>query len=315
MNKNQPTLKQLEYFSEVCNVGNFRRAAEKLDISQPTLTAQISALETTLNVTLFERSRRGTQVTPEAVELLPQANRVLEEMRAFINKAEANHEGPGGTYKLGVTPTIGPYFLPHILPSIHKTYKSLQLYIREGAPLDLKHDLLMGRYDCILTPLPITTPDLSVYPLFDEPLKLVVSADHHLATETTISDLHLRGERVLSLEDHYHMHQQVEKLCERLGARLAKDYEGTSLDTLRHMVVMGMGIAFLPSLYIDSEVHRPEELKVFDIPAADIARSIALVWRNTAPARGFYKELAQFMRQTIALNLMSTVSLSPQKPW
>lgn len=315
MGKSQPTLKQLEYFTEVCNVGNFRRAAENLDISQPTLTTQISALETSLDVTLFERSRRGTQVTPEALQLLPHAHRVLEEMRSFINVVEGYQEGPSGTYKLGVTPTIGPYYLPHILPSIHKRYKSLQLYIREGAPLDLKHDLLIGRYDCILTPLPVTTPDLSVYPLFDEPLKLVVSADHHLAAETTISDVQLRGQKVLSLEDHYHMHQQVEKLCDRLGARLAKDYEGTSLDTLRHMVVMGMGIAFLPSLYIDSEVHRPEELKVFDIPATDIARSIALVWRNTAPARAFYKELAQFMRQTIAENLTSTVTLCKQKPW
>ncbi len=307
-NAKQPTLKQLECFAAVCLHGNFRRAAERVGISQPTLTAQISALEETLGVQLFERSRRGTQVTPEAEDLVPQANRVLEEMRAFVDKVNNHQFGPVGTYKLGVTPTLGPYFLPHILPAIHQEYSSLKLYVREASPVDLKHDLLVGRYDCILTPLPITTPELSVFPLFNEPLKLVVAADHDFADHTMINANQLQQQNVLSLEDHHHLHRQVASLCERLGARLNRDYEGTSLDTLRQMVVMGMGVAFLPGLYIHSEIHRPEELKILDVQGEEISRTIALVWRKTAPARFFFQELGNMINNLVKQNLSHTVS-------
>ncbi|GEA11732.1 hypothetical protein KUL49_21070 [Alteromonas sp. KUL49] len=120
----------------------------------------------------------------------------------------------------------------------------------------------------------------------------------------------LAHEKVLTLEDKHHFHRQVQEICNKLGADLQRDYEGTSLDTLRQMVVMGMGVAFLPGLYIHSELHRPEELHVSEIENMPIVRQHGLSWRNTAPGRSSFRELAETMREIIDNRLSSAVDAS-----
>jgi LysR family hydrogen peroxide-inducible transcriptional activator len=294
--RSQATLRQLEYFVAVAEASSFRRAAERLRVSQPTLTNQILALEQTLGLTLFERSRAGTKPTAATRELLVGARRVLEEAQGFLDQAVAFSRGPAGTYRLGVTPTLGPYLLPHILPHIHRRYTALQLYVREAAPRDLEAGLAAGEHDLILTALPVGEPRLAVVPLIREPLKLVMSAEHPLSDRARIEPRDLAGESVLTLEEHHHFHHQVERLCDRLGARILRDYEGTSLDTLRHMVTMGMGIAFLPALYVRSEIHQPRELRVTNVHGEAIHRTHALAWRAESPARHFFQEIANEIR-------------------
>lgn len=87
---------------------------------------------------------------------------------------------------------------------------------------------------------------------------------------------------------------------DRLGAHVLRDYEGTSLDTLRQMVVMGMGIAFLPTLYVRSEIHRPRELRVTSVHREDIHRTHAFVWRTSSPARPLLQQLANEVRVLVA---------------
>src|SRR5690606_7727085 len=131
------SLRQLEYFVAVSNAQSFRRAAEKLGVSQPTLTAQIASLEQALGVRLFERGRTGTIQSPVGRELVRDARRVLEVLEGFLDRAHSLTNGPGGTYRLGVTRTVGPYLLPHILPTLHREYGDLKFYVREDAPAAL----------------------------------------------------------------------------------------------------------------------------------------------------------------------------------
>ena len=151
---------------------------------------------------------------------------------------------------------------------------------------------MAGDYDLILTALPVDEARLTVVPLFREPLKLVMSSEHRLATKRRIYRGDLLNESVLTIEEHHHFHLQIHELCERLGAHVLRDYEGTSLDTLRQMVVLGMGIAFLPALYVRSEIHRPRELRVTRVNGEDIHRTHALAWRISSPARPLFEELA-----------------------
>lgn len=290
------SFRQVQYFTAVADALNFRRAASQLRVSQPTLTHQILALEASLEVQLFERSRAGTKLTPAGRELLPNARRILEEVRAFDDRASMLANGAGGTYKLGVTATLAPYLLPQILPHIHRQYASLKLHVREQAPRDLEAGLVAGEYDFILTPMPVGETTLTVRPLFQEPLRLVMSADHRLAKRKLIYDADLAGEAVLTIEHHHHFHQQIKALCERLHARMLSDYEGTSLDTLRQMIVMGMGIAFLPALYVRSEIHRPREVRVKKLHGKAIYRTHALAWRSSSPRTPIFEELATHIR-------------------
>ena len=304
----RPTVRQLQYFVAVADAANFRRAADRIGVSQPTLTHQILALEGAIGLQLFERSRAGTTLTVGGRELLPNARRVLEEVRGLCDDAESLSRSPRGTYRLGVTPTLGPYLLPHTLPALHRRYAELKLYVREDAPRNLEEGLITGDYDLILMPLPVgDESQLTVVPLFREPLKLVMSAEHRLAKKAHVDRQDLAGESVLTIEEHHRFSQQVEALCHRIGAHVLRDYEGTSLDTLRQMVVMGMGIAFLPALYVRSEIHRPRELRVTSVRGEEIERTHAFAWRKSSPAHGLFHAIADEVRTVAARRFVKEV--------
>lgn len=301
------SLKQIHYFAAVAEYGSFRQAAARLNITQPTLSNQVASMEKALKVQLFERSRKGISITPQGRELLNSARRVIEEAQGFTSRAAMLSGGGIGTFRLGVTPTLGPYLLPHILNPIHDRYVDLKLYVREDAPSDLETGLLNGQHDLILSTQPIMSNELVVAPLFREPLKLAIARDHRLARKTRINRMDLVGESVLTITEHHLFHRQITELCERLGAVVRRDYEGTSLDTLRQMVVMGMGIAFLPALYVKSEIRSTKELRVTDVEGINVVRNHALVWRNTSPVRNFYRDLAEQIEQIVVDTLADVV--------
>jgi LysR family hydrogen peroxide-inducible transcriptional activator len=301
------SLRQLRYFAAVAEYGSFRQAAFKLNITQPTLSNQISVLEELLGLQLFERSRSGTSTTVEGRELLISARRVIEEAQGFSTQAGSLSGCGIGTYRLGVTPTLGPYLLPHILSPIHSRYKDLKLYVREEAPSDLESGLINSQFDFILSTLPIMSKELVVMPLFREPLKLAITKDHRLANKVRINRMDLFGEQVLTISEHHLFHRQISELCEKVGASVRRDYEGTSLDTLRQMVVMGMGMAFLPALYVRSEIRQESELRIATVEGVNVVRNHALVWRNTSPARNFYRQLALEIREIVSETLSDVV--------
>lgn len=306
-NQDQLTFKQVRYFQAIAEAGSFRRAAERLGVTQPTLTVQIAALEETLSTSLFERQRNGVVLTPVARDLLPRARRIGEELKEFAEQAQ----GVSGqsTYRLGVTPTLGPYILPRVLPSIHQQFEDLRLYVREAIPAQLTVDLKSAAHDVILTTLPIQGDELEVTPLFRESLMLAMPLEHPLATKSVITAQDLVGEAVLTIDEQHLYHRQVSALCESLGATVNRDYEGTSLDTLRQMVVMGMGITFLPSLYVASEIGDSDMLRVTDVQGVNMNRDHALAWRRRSPARGFFRQFAQTMGGIISEQLADEVTL------
>lgn len=298
-----PTIKQLEYFVALAESTSFRRAADRLNISQPTLTAQIYNLEKALNLTLFERSRSGAILTPSGRDLLDNARRVIEEMGGLMDQATIKNRGPGGTFRIGVSPTVGPYLLPNILPGLHQAYSSLKLYVRENMQKTLELDLLEGRLDLVLSPQPFGNPRLTDEVLFQEPLQLVTPKDHPLAKLKKVKGEYLRGQNILTLVEQYSSYHQMESMCIKLGANIARDYEGTSLDAMRQMVMMGMGLTFLPALYIYSEIHQPQALSVREVEELNLYRTHVLAWRKNSPNRAFYRQLSESIRSLAKANL------------
>ena len=299
------SLRQIRYFQAIAEAGSFRRAADRLGVTQPTLTVQIASLEEALGTVLFERQRSGVQMTPVARDLLPRARRIAEELKGFVDEAR----GLGGqtTYRLGVTPTLGPYVLPRILPALHRQFEDLRLYVREAIPAQLRLDLKSSVHDVILTTLPLQGDELEIAPLFRESLKLAVPLEHPLAQKPVISAEDLVGEAVLAIDEQHLYHRQVSALCESLGATVNRDYEGTSLDTLRQMVVMGMGITFLPALYVASEIAESDTLRVTDVKGVNFSRDHALAWRRRSPSRIAFRQLADAIKTIVASQLSTEV--------
>lgn len=292
-----PTLKQLGYFVALADARHYRKAAERMGISQSSLSQQILGLETSLGLELVERGQRGAVLTPQGRAVLAQARKVLDEAEALCGLAREAQGGTSGTIRLGSTPTIGPYIMPHVMRRIHLSYPSLKVIVRDAAPLVLQDELLAGQHDLILTQLPVNSADVEVLRLFREPLKLIVAQDHPLAAKSEVSDADLAGEGILALPSTYLLHNQIVALCEETGAHLRQDYEGTSLDALRQMTALNMGLSFLPALYVDSKVSTDaDDVVVLPFRRNRLTRSIGVAWRRRSAHRTMIERISGMIR-------------------
>lgn len=304
-----PTLKQLRYFAALAEAGHYRKAAERVGISQPSLSLQIAALEERLGLVLVERGRAGAVLTPAGREVLTRVGRILDDVAALHDLSARLKTGMGGALRLGSSPTLGPYILPNVVRRLHARYPSLRLFIHDAAPRRLLEDLLAGKHDLILTHLPVNSSDVIVERLFREPLKLAVARSHPFAGQSAVRDAELSGQTVLSLSSAFTLHNQIVALCRELGATLRQDYEGTSLDALRQMTAMNMGLTFLPALYVQSEVtNRGDDVEILSFRRDRFARSIGLVWRATSADDASFRSFAAVIREVAEEDFRGLVS-------
>jgi LysR family hydrogen peroxide-inducible transcriptional activator len=202
--------------------------------------------------------------------------------RALVDWFDTPGHAMGGTIRFGASPTLGPYLLPHVIAKLHAGHPDLSLFIEEAPPQSLIDGLARGDHEMVLVQLPVRNGDFTAYRLFREPLELVVARDHPFARRASVSPADLAGTVMLALGPNYSMRRQVEDLCEKFGARLRGDYQGSSLDALRLMAGMGMGITLLPALYVRSEIaSRDEDVTVVKLEGPRILRSIGLVVRRS----------------------------------
>jgi len=182
-----PSIRQLQYLVTLSEELHFRRAAERVNVTQPTLSMQIQQLEKRLKVPLVERGSGSVTLTPLGREVAERARRVLAEVNDIVDLATSSQHGLHGTVRLGVAPTLGPYLLPHIVPELHASHPDLRLYVREDKPGELQAQLQSGTFDLIISPLPINQADLEVERMFREPLLIVAAHDHPLARKKKIA--------------------------------------------------------------------------------------------------------------------------------
>jgi len=238
-----PSLRQYAYLVAIADHGSFRRAADAKHVSQPTLSQQLRALEQHLGVTLVERNEQPVQLTPIGREVAERARRLLLAVADIEQLTRRTRDGMAGTIRFGVTPTLGPYLLPPIIARIHRQFPDTRLYIREGIPDEQVQDLLRGELDMLLSPLPVSGSRLHIEPLFREPLHVVAPPDHDLVQRDVVYQRDMSGTAFLGLEPRHHGYRQTRAICEEFDAHLLRDYEGTSLDSLRQMAGSGLGFA------------------------------------------------------------------------
>lgn len=287
------TLRQFTYLVAIADYRNFRRAADAVHVSQPTLSQQLRALEARLGVTLVERNESPVQLTPVGREVVARVRKVLLDVKDVEDLARRSKTGMGGTIRFGVTPTLGPYLMPGIVASLHRQYPDMRLYIREGIPDEQVRELARGELDMILSPLPVSGSNLHIEPLFRELLHIVSPPDHPVAQANLVRKLDLAGIGFLSLDRRHHAYRQSREICDDLGATLLEDYEGTSLDSLRQMCGSGLGFAILPELYLRSEVGGEAMVTRLAIADWSATRSIAAVWREGAAYSDNYQLVAE----------------------
>lgn len=301
----RPSHRQLEYLVTLGETGHFGEAARRCHVSQPTLSVQVALLEKQLGVTLIDRMTGQVVPTPVGVEIIAAAKVILsglDEIRALATGSKSNL---GGAIRLGVAPSFGPYFLPYLLPSLHKQYPELKIYIREDRPRQLEKAVLQGETDCGLGPIPSANDGFTSLQICRERILLGVPKAHRLAAFDTIAAEELRGERLLTLGPGHRLMDEVRRLADMSGAVLAEEYEGSSLDAIRQMVSIEMGLSLFPELYVRSEFAKEDGIKLLTIDGWPGIRDIGFFWRQSS-ARGSHFEALAGLGRSVAARIFSS---------
>ncbi|MBS1095139.1 hydrogen peroxide-inducible genes activator [Gluconobacter wancherniae] len=288
------SLRDIEYVVAVDDLRNFSRAAERCGVSQAGLSEQVRKLEQLLGVTLFERSRRHVAPTPEGEHLIGLGREVLAAARNLLEVAKA-HTGPlSGLLRIGVIPTLGPYYVPGLLPPLRKEYPQLGLRLTEGRTESLVHALRHGELDLALMALPAPADSLDSVILFEEEFMGVFPSHHELAKTPSISLSQLGRPDLLLLEDGHCLRDQALSICPT--APRPKDQRlATSLEMLWHMIGAGEGFSLIPKLALRNRSEFEDLVCIRSLPEPEARRTIGLVWRASDPRAGAFRELGTFL--------------------
>ncbi|WP_114105477.1 hydrogen peroxide-inducible genes activator [Hyphomonas sp. CACIAM 19H1] len=279
----RPTLRQMQYLIAIADTGKFGDAARAVNVSQPSLSAQVAEMEAGLGVALVERSRRGALLTPAGEEMVRRARVILRDVEDLKAVAKLGRTELSGRLRLGVLPTIGPYLLPQTTGDLRARFPALRLSVREERTVDLDEHLQAGLFDTVIS-TPEDHPDTDYAHLFTERLYACGPPDDELTQgEGPLRLEHLRGRQLLTLGQGHRLSEITQDLATAAGATVSSEYEGTSLDAIRLMSELGAGIAILPSLYALSEARRDRGLHIRLIDHPMARRDIALIWRETSP--------------------------------
>lgn len=286
------TLQKLRYVVALADLGHFGQAAEACFVSQSTLSTGLKKLEEFLGITLFDRSLKRVTPTPIGREIIDSARLILQEAERIRKLARLSQDPMDCTAQLGVIPTLGPYYLPHALTMVHKLHPRLRLLLREVMTPHLLKDLAEGRLDGGLLALPIDDPALEVAPLFVEPFLAAVPAVHALAKKKEIHVEELAQAGLLLLEEGHCLRDQALEACRLEGLR-SEEIRATSLETLRQMVGMGLGVSLIPVLAAEGPKPTRRQVVLKPLAGKAAARTIGLVWRRRSPAARTMDRLAR----------------------
>ena len=293
------TLTELKYIVAVARERHFGRAAEACFVSQPTLSVAIRKLEDELGVTIFERGGSEVGVTVIGQTLVSQAQKVLEESANLKELARHGNDPLAGVLRVGVIHTIGPYLLPKLVPWHISCTPQMPLVLQENFTVKLIELLRQGEIDCAILALPLPEAGLATRALYDEPFVVVIPASHPWANRKSISAEDLKQQNMLLLGSGHCFRDQVLEVCPELSRFAAasegiqRTFEGSSLETIRHMVAAGIGITVMPLTAVPESERNNTLLRYikFDKPVPD--RRVVLAWRKSYPRMVAIETLAQ----------------------
>jgi len=293
------TLTELKYIVAVAREKHFGKAAEACFVSQPTLSVAVKKLEEELEVKLFERGGGEIAVTPLGAEIVRQAQSVLEQAAEIKEIAKRGKDPLGGPLTLGVIYTIGPYLLPELVRHNIERTPQMPLMLQENFTVRLLEMLRTGEIDCAILAEPFPDSGLAVAPLYDEPFMAALPAAHPLARGAAVTSDQLRGEHMLLLGTGHCFRDHVLQVCPEFagfassGEGIRKSFEGSSLETIKHMVAAGMGVTLVPRLAVPAEAlvaqaaqpEAPGAVRYLPVRdgggAAPPTRRVVLAWRRS----------------------------------
>jgi LysR family hydrogen peroxide-inducible transcriptional activator len=305
------TLTELRYIVAVAREKHFGRAAEACFVSQPTLSVAIKKLEEELEVKLFERGGSEVSVTPLGEDIVRQAQAVIEQAANIKEIAKRGQDPLAGPLRLGIIYTIGPYLLPELVRNVIERCPQMPLMLQENFTVKLLEMLRAGDLDCVILAEPFPDAGLAVAPLYDEPFMAALPKGHPLASRRSVTAEELKQQTMLLLGTGHCFRDHVLEVCPEF-ARFSSDaegirktFEGSSLETIKHMVASGMGVTVVPRLSADTAAQPHLRYVPFSKPVP--SRRVVLAWRRSFTR---YEAIAALRNAVVACELPGVKRLS-----
>lgn len=305
------TLTELRYVVAVARERHFGRAAEACFVSQPSLSLAIKKLEEELDLKIFERGGSEVSVTPLGEAIVRQAQVVIEQAAAIKEIAKSGKDPLSGPLKLGIIYTIGPYLLPDLVRQVIERTPQMPLLLQENFTVRLLDMLRTGEIDCAILAEPFPDTGLAIAPLYDEPFMVAVPKAHALARRKQVSADELKRETMLLLGTGHCFRDQVLEVCPEFARfssdadGIRKSFEGSSLETIKHMVASGMGLTVVPHLSVPQDPQPHVAYLKFEPPVP--TRRVVLAWRRSFTR---YEAIAALRNAVYACELSGVKRLS-----
>ena len=281
------TLTELKYIVAVARQKHFGHAAEACFVAQPTLSVAIKKLEDELGVVIFERGGTEISMTPLGAQIVAQAERVLEQTASIKEIAKQNKDPLAGQFRLGIIYTIAPYLLPQLVKTMIERVPQMPLILQENFTVRLIEMLRQGDLDAAIMALPFAEHGLMVQPLYDEPFVVALPKQHAWANRSDITTQDLKSETMLLLGTGHCFRDQVLEVCPEMsrfsttGDGIARTFEGSSLETIRHMVASGIGITVLPQASVPDMRAKDGMLRYVPFAQPAPSRRVVIAWRKS----------------------------------
>jgi LysR family hydrogen peroxide-inducible transcriptional activator len=305
-----PTLRQLQFLLAVRKEGSFVGAADAVGVTQPTLSAGIKELESSLGAVLIERGRSGAVLTTAGEEAAERASRAVNEVEELVRSVRSAGQPFSGLFRLGAIPTIAPFLLPRIIPALKQRYPRLRLNLREDLTTRLVDALRARSLDAAIVALPYAAHGVATMAVAEDEFLLACPRHHPLAALDAVSPEDLKAEELLLLEDGHCLREHALSACRLGSGRGSAEVSATSLPTLVQMVSGGMGVTLLPKLAADGGVAAgAHELALRRFSAPLVGRSIGVAWRDGAQREEEEARLLAEMLRVVIASVSSVAAL------
>lgn len=251
------TIRQLRVFCKVARLLSYTRAAEELGCQQPTVSALVAELERITEMTLFEQWGKRLALTDEGRELYAHAQHVVAEAdEAWRAMAELRGVVSPESVPLRVAAdtTVGTYVMPHLLGAFHQRRSTIALNLRVANRAEVRACLLAGEVDLVIAGRPPAIDGLVAEPFLPNPLVVIASPDHVLATQSQVPLARLAGEVFLLREVGSGTRAAVEELFEVAGMPLKIGMVLGHVEAIKRAVAAGLGVSVLSELAVRREV-------------------------------------------------------------
>lgn len=291
------TITQLHYVLAVAEHQNFTKAAQKVFVTQPTLSMQIQKLEDELDVLIFDRSKKPIELTETGKKIVQQARNIVNESDRIKDIVDQQKGFVGGLFRLGVIPTVMPTLLPMFLNTFIKKYPKVKLKIEELHTEAIIEKLEDGHLDAAIAATPLELPNIKEQVLYYEPFMAYIPPGHRLTPGKKIAVNDLELDDLLLLEDGHCFRDGILNLCKATGTFSEERFqlETGSFETMIKLANEGLGMTLLPYLHtLEINDSERKNIRMFEDPVP--AREVSLIFNKSE----LKMQIIEALRSTIA---------------